>query len=188
MKLNDMIRDSKLPAIHNLYLFGAMVACGMLDLIPLSDDYYWVILLASIIINSVAIHRDAAMLEANGVEAPSTWWFIFVPVYWVKRYRKLRTGGFWAGLVLALVVSFGFSFIGIDNYNEKMIAETACEISTDILKDLDVTCVKATLTNEVADNMWHATVLDSEGDQWRAVVTYNEKTDYIEVNIKNRIF
>lgn len=126
---------------------------------------------------------DERKLKEAGHEAPSTFWVILVPVYLWKRAKLLSQSKIF---FFAWIVSFLISIFITDWANEDILAQSACPVVTDIIKEQfygQAECKAVTIDEKVSDNFYRATATLDNGNDLR--ITIEDRDDSIYVVIPN---
>lgn len=187
MKLNEIIYSPKHAGVNNIWMYVAIIGIGFINMFPETILPEVMALIPAMALTILAVVMDRKQLTEAGLEAPSAWWVLFMPVYWWKRTKYVGSGWI-VGLVIALLIYCGQTWYGVTKAMGGEIDKVACEITTDVLKSNglgQLRCMKVVRDRQVVDNMWLGYATDNGGNIWDLVITYNPDTNYVEVQVKD---
>ncbi|MRT12472.1 hypothetical protein GJV07_09205 [Enterobacteriaceae bacterium RIT711] len=121
------------------------------------------------IVALVLAWADRRELKKQEQPAPSFWWGIISPVYLWKRDRwqqkPVRLFQLW---IIAMVISVAGTLLQLTHDNNSALAESACPIVTQIMKENNrrATCISITNMQETASGrFWKAMALMNTGKE-----------------------
>jgi hypothetical protein len=188
MNFASLIRDNDKPSIHNWFIFAPILLSIVTGLIFTDPETLVGLALVNMALCMAGLVLDARMLREHDIAAPSMWWLLLPLGYWIVRYNRLKTKGFWAGLVLTYVITMVVGTLGAlaldGSMGEKAIARSACGAATQVFMENSMpnSCVTLTLDSEYSTNKWRASFVDTKHLNWAAKVEYVESEGMVYIS------
>lgn len=167
------------------FFFLSFVVYAVLDLV-VPDGYELALLIFSVVINVAMITYDRSELKKFDARVvPSLWWVILMPLYMYKRENTNNKNNRRVAHVylIAMILSILFSFGADSSRNPERVAEDVCPVvdTFDVLKEKNVTCVRAYNFTEQYDGFWKGRVHLSNNLILNVTADYNQDGNYIYV-------
>jgi hypothetical protein len=137
----------------------------------------------SIVLTIFFVARDRNVLLANGLKAPSVWWFLISFVY-IYRRGSLNNQPSWKKVSIITVVAYIAIVIAVtlhDSSNTSASAGKAyCGTVTEILRDnnYDAKCLKVRDIREVSDNHYRAVAMLDNGNDLNIAISFSDREHY----------